>query len=398
MCPVYAIACIHLPFMPTATLYPGVLERACAVGMSLVRQDAAHPTVPYQVMLQFIRLVRKGDKEATIPKGGGTKSAQDVASACNQHVRACMAGHLIMAEGHGKLKPGGLVPPGLIELFLQQLVQYDEEVREVREQHQGGVGGGDQREGEVPEQQEEGQHDGADVDDDDVDDVDDSQLPQNLNDLKVTELRAALKARGASSTGLKATLVDRLQEFVNARCPEDEGQGDEGHNEGHDEGHDEGHGNVDAEDGEDGEDGEQVQQQVPTREEVLLLPALTVVTQRIAAHRRRGAVHQLVLHTVVHNPTQKGRRCGEHALAVGLGGLPFPQRLMLEAAQDVQDHMLSGPEVVAPNAAAPGAVDDEGRAQLLRDASLELQVAPSQNDYCLEALEHVLLVSDTNWP
>ena len=397
MCPVYAIACIHLPFMPTATLYPGVLERACAVGMSLVRQDAAHPTVPYQVMLQFIRLVRKGDKEATIPKGGGTKSAQDVASACNQHVRACMAGHLIMAEGHGKLKPGGLVPPGLIELFLQQLVQYDEEVREVREQHQGGVGGGDQREGEVPEQ-EEGQHDGADVDDDDVDDVDDSQLPQNLNDLKVTELRAALKARGASSTGLKATLVDRLQEFVNARCPEDEGQGDEGHNEGHDEGHDEGHGNVDAEDGEDGEDGEQVQQQVPTREEVLLLPALTVVTQRIAAHRRRGAVHQLVLHTVVHNPTQKGRRCGEHALAVGLGGLPFPQRLVLEAAQDVQDHMLSGPEVVAPNAAAPGAVDDEGRAQLLRDASLELQVAPSQNDYCLEALEHVLLVSDTNWP
>ena len=396
MCPVYAIACIHLPFMPTATLYPGVLERACAVGMSLVRQDAAHPTVPYQVMLQFIRLVRKGDKEATIPKGG-TKSAPDVASACNQHVRSCMAGHLIMVEGHGKLKPGGLVPPGLIELFLQQLLQYNEEVREVREQHQG-VGGGDQREGEVPEQQEEGQHDGADDDDDDVDDVDDSQLPQNLNDLKVPELRAALQARGASSTGTKATLVDRLQEFVNARCPEDEGQGDEGHNEGHDEGHDEGHGNVDAEDGEDGEDGEQVQQQVPTREEILLLPALTEVTQRIAAHRRRGAVHQLVLHTVVHNPTQKGRRCGEHAVAAGRGGLPFPQRLMLEAAQDVQNHMLSGPEVVAPNAAAPGAVDDEGRAQLLRDASLELQVAPSQNDYCAEALEHVLLVSDTNWP
>ena len=364
--------------------------------MSLVRQDAAHPTVPYQVMLQFIRLVRKGDKEATIPKGG-TKSAPDVASACNQHVRTCVAGHLIMAEGHGKLKPGGLVPPGLIELFLQQLLQYNEEVREGREQHQG-VGGGDQREGEVPEQQEEGQHDGADDDDDDVDDVDDSQLPQNLNDLKVPELKAALQARGASSTGTKATLVARLQEFVNARCPEDEGQGDEGHNEGHDEGHDEGHGNVDAEDGEDGEDGEQVQQQVPTRDAILLLPALTVVTQRIAAHRRRGAVHQLVLHTVVHNPTQKGRRCGEHALAVGLGGLPFPQRLMLEAAQDVQDHMLSGPEVVAPNAAAPGAVDDEGRAQLLRDASLELQVAPSQNDYCAEALEHVLLVSDTNWP
>ena len=177
----------------------------------MVRQDAAHPTVPYQVMLQFIRLVRKGDKEATIPKGG-TKSAPDVASACNLHVRSCMAGHLIMVEGHGKLKPGGLVPPGLIELFLQQLLQYNEEVREVREQreqhqgvgdrHMGGgdprEGGGDQREGEVPEQQEEeeeGQYDGADDDDDDVDDVDDSQLPQNLNDLRVPELRAALQAR-----------------------------------------------------------------------------------------------------------------------------------------------------------------------------------------------------------
>jgi hypothetical protein len=39
-------------------------------------------------------------------------------------------------------------------------------------------------------------------------------LPEDLNSLKVTELKEALKERSLSTGGLKSELIARLQEFV----------------------------------------------------------------------------------------------------------------------------------------------------------------------------------------